>query len=286
MSLCIDYALRSVRLILRYPSAIPHLISGISSVNAHINNSVRQEYLRAPIEFKKSEGFEIYLEPKGSGISPLVAIIGTYEPEVTWIFKKVLKQGDRVIDIGANIGWFTLLSARIVGRSGLVVSFEPEPENFSLLTKSICKNRFSNVISFNEVVSDIDGSQMLNLSQRSDLHSIVHDFGGERILVQASKLETVAKRLNLDRVDLVKIDVEGAEPQVISGMRSLVDDGRVLHMVIEWSPSVWAANLELLSWLFEAFNIYRINHVSFSRFTKMKKETLPLTGANLYLVKK
>ena len=142
---------------------------------------------------------------------------------------------------------------------------------------------------FQEAVSDIDGTLRLNLNEHGNnlgRHSVVWDYSGENILVQSSRLETVANRLNIDHIDLVKVDVEGAEPQVISGMRSLVDHGRVSRMVIEWNPKEWTTNSELLSWLFEAFHIYHINQLSLTRLTKMNKESLPLSQTNLYLVKK
>lgn len=116
-------------------------------------------------------------------------------------------------------------------------------------------------------------------------HSIVRDYGGETLLVQSLRLETVIERLNLDHIDLVKIDVEGAEPQVISGMKSLIDHGRVSHIVMEWNPKQWDTNSELLSMLFEAFHVYRINHLSFTQLTRLNKGTLPRSQANLYLVK-
>jgi FkbM family methyltransferase len=246
---------------------------------------MREEYLKRPVEIKNTQGFEIYLNPKDYVISGPIAITGTYESGVTRIFKRVLKRGDKVIDVGANIGWFTLLAAGLVGEKGLVMSFEPEPYNFSLLTKSVERNQFSNVVLFKEVASDVDGTKRLNLNEHGNpgAHSIARDTGGESILVQSSRLETAAEKARLDRIDLVKIDAEGAEPQVISGMKSLIADGKVLHMVVEWNPKEWASNSELLSWVFEVFDIYRIDLV---RFTKMRKEAIPPSQANMYLVKK
>ncbi len=283
-----DDAVRMVRLFLRYPSAVPHLLSGVSSTVAYIDGLVKEEYSKRPIEIKRANGFDIYLNPEDNYMSPLIGITGTYEPEVTRIFKMVLKEGDTVIDIGANVGWFTLLAARTVGETGRVISFEPDPENFALLTKSVQRNEFPNVVLFKEAVSDIDGIRRLNLngSGNSGAHSIVRDFGGGSIPVQSSKLETVAERLNLDLIDLIKVDTEGAEPQVVSGMRSLIDDGKVLRMIIEWNPKEWGTSSELLSLLFETFHVYRVNHLSLAQLTGISRETLPLSQANLYLVKK
>jgi len=288
VSLYIDNMTRVAGLLLHYPSAIPYLLGGVSSATAQIDHLVKEEYLKRPIAIKKTEGFDIYLNPDDNYSSPLIGITGTYEPEITRIFKKILTRGNKVIDVGANIGWFTLLAARIVGLEGEVMSFEPEPTNFALLAKSVEKNGFTNVMLLNEAVSDIDGKLRLNLHGQGNAgaHSIVRDFGGEGILVQSSKLDTIAERFNLDHVDLVKVDVEGAEPQVISGMRLLIDNEKVSRMIIEWNPKEWSTSQELLSVLSEEFHIWRVNKMSLTQLTRMDERTLPHSQANLYLVKK
>ncbi len=118
MSLYIDHAYRVSKLLLRYPSAIPRLLGGLSSTSAFIDEMVKQDYLRNPIEMKRTHGFEIYLNPKDGWFSPIVGIIGSYEPDETRIFKRVLRRRSKVIDVGANLGWFTLLSATLIGREG------------------------------------------------------------------------------------------------------------------------------------------------------------------------
>ncbi len=172
-------------------------------------------------------------------------------------------------------------------KRGLVISIEPEPRTFAFLAKSVERNHFANVVLLNQVASDVDGTQTLFLHQDESLgNSIVRNFGKGGIRVPSSRLDTVAKDYGLDLIDLVKVDTEGAEPQVISGMQQLITEGRVLHMVLEWNPREWTSRQELLSMLFERFDVYAVNRLSLRLLTKVTKEAIPPSTLNLFLTKK
>jgi len=90
-------------------------------------------------------GLKIFAKSK-SGIAKFLEIKGSYEEETTKLFTEILKEGMTVLDIGANIGYFSLIASRLVGDKGKVFAFEPYHETFSLLQKNIEANGFNNVI--------------------------------------------------------------------------------------------------------------------------------------------
>lgn len=113
------------------------------------------------------QGHKMYLPTMDDvGIISFDLILNeVWEPIETNFFKREIKENDIVLDIGANIGYYTLLFARQVGTKGKVYAFEPEPNNFSLLAKNVLINKYENVIYIDKAVSDINGSQKLFLSE-------------------------------------------------------------------------------------------------------------------------
>ena len=137
-----------------------------------------------------------------------------YEPIETEIVKTNVKKNDIVVDVGANIGYYTLLMAK---NNASVFSYEPEPQNFTLLKKNVILNNFSsNVRLYNKAVSNFHGNSKLVLSDHSTgQHKLNKNrFGTKSIDVEVTKLE-------LDKIDFAKIDVEGAELLVLQGMKIL-----------------------------------------------------------------
>jgi FkbM family methyltransferase len=147
-----------------------------------------------------------------------------YEPIETEIVKTNVKKNDIVVDIGANIGYYTLLMAK---NHASVFSYEPEPHNFDLLKKNVILNNFSsNTQLHNKAVSNFFGTSKLILSDYSTgQHRLDNNrFGTKSIDVEVIKIE-------FDKLDFAKIDVEGTELNVLRGMKILPN-----KMLIEFSP--------------------------------------------------
>lgn len=162
---------------------------------------------------------------------------GVYEPTETALLKKELKPGDTFVDIGANIGYYTLIAARIVGHTGRVFAFEPDPTNFELLKKNVEQNGCSNVTLVNKAVSDRARTLklFLNEANRGD-HRIYDSKDGRRsIPVQAIALDGFFKKLD-KKVQFIKMDIQGAEAQALEGMKNLIRSNRSLKLVTEFSP--------------------------------------------------
>ena len=159
------------------------------------------------------------------------------ERSETDLFKSFVRKGMMVVDIGANLGYYTLIAADLVGPQGKVFAFEPDPENFRLLLKNIEANGYRNVKAVNQAVTDKTGKAELFLCEESSGSHSIHDFGEKRksITVSSTSLDDfLGKRFS--RVDLVKIDVEGVEPIVFSGMKEIIKANPKLVIITEFWP--------------------------------------------------
>ena len=155
------------------------------------------------------------------------------------LIRKCLKAGDTYIDIGANLGIHTLAASRAVGKRGLVIAVEPNPEAFSQLTAHLIINQITNVRSFNVGLSD--RSAELELKGSSD-HSGTFTFREVQHSAHSVKVSVVPgdqlidKSILRQRV-LVKVDTEGFEHHVIRGLKELLsytDIGLVIEVTDQW----------------------------------------------------
>ncbi len=126
-------------------------------------------------------------------------------------------RGDVVLDMGAHIGSYSLRYSRLVGQEGRVISFEPDPENRRILSWNLRLNNAQNVQVRREALGDFTGEGKLRISSFPGQHSFVHSSKGIRqvseIVVPVAKLDDI----RLDKVDFVKMDVEGYELNVLRG---------------------------------------------------------------------
>lgn len=181
---------------------------------------------------------KIYLDPKDS--MNLSVIGANYEKNTTDYFLKNIKEGDIVVDIGANIGFFTLLFSKLVGNSGKVYSFEPELTNFHLLKKNIEINNCKNVKLINKAVSNKTGKLLLNLSEKGCGMHYLTDIQKEKNTIQVDviTLDDFFKNLK-NEVDFIKIDAEGSELNAIKGMNMILENNLKIKLIVEF-------NLEIL----------------------------------------
>jgi FkbM family methyltransferase len=200
--------------------------------------------------------FKILTDPgdRLKGVSSSLRLYGTYDPELTWVVEQLIDSDSTVIDIGANIGWYTLLAASL---SRAVIAFEPEPRNFGLLSKSVGLNLFQNVTLRQEVVSDHDGELNLYLSDTNrGGHSIVWK-APTSVKVNSTTLDRLVDDLSLKKIDLLKIDAESAEPAILRGFRKSLEAGFARFIVLEYSPTAWGNDRELLRRVFDLYSVYQ-----------------------------
>lgn len=289
------YFLDIFRLLIFHPTIIPKLFTGppgyvLIGLKPKLSNLIQEEFAKKPRGVTHSHGFDIFLNPKDAAISPLIEVLGCYDGKTTTLFNMILKKSSKecccVVDVGANIGWFTLLAARITQNNGIVFSFEPEPTNFSLLSKSVERNQFRNVHLFQKCVLDVDGTQELYLSpsKNAGLHTVMKDLGGSKIVVSSIKLDSLLSYPKFDCIYLLKIDVEGAEAKVLAGAQELFAQSKIKHILMEWNPEVWIHYMELFNSLFYNFDVYQIVFtLPFLYLRKLPENYFPKSQLNLYL---
>lgn len=225
-----------------------------------------------------AEGNRMYVNTDDKGIVPLLLIDGTIEKYSTDLFKKMVKEGMVVVDIGANIGYYSLIAARLVGSSGMVYAFEPELTTYDLLCKNIELNKYSNVIPIQKAASNKNGKRGLwcdkiNFASPSFSRDNVLVFSRDKVLENDSfvEVETVTlddffrNTVQNSRVDIVKIDAEGAEELIINGAKQTLESNN-LKIIMEFWPlalrNLGTDPLELLHKLQEyGFKIMFINEV-------------------------
>jgi FkbM family methyltransferase len=136
-----------------------------------------------------------------------------------------LKEGDVVLDIGANIGTVALESAALTGCNGRIFAFEPHPRIFKYLNSNIKINNFKNIETFNTALGDHEGTIMLTDNYSDDQNKVQLDSSSRNIhKISIRPLDNILidRLMNIDRIALMKIDVEGYELFVIRGARKIL----------------------------------------------------------------
>ncbi|MEP6914019.1 MAG: FkbM family methyltransferase [Acidobacteriota bacterium] len=171
---------------------------------------------------------------------------GLWEPNLTSFLSSRLREGDVFIDVGANIGYFSLLASRLVGRTGEVRAIEASPATYAKLLDNIGRNQATNIQAVNAAVSDRPGTVRIFRGEESNIGStsIVSQHGRHfECEIAADRLDALLPEALRRRVRFVKIDVEGAEWLVIDGMRDLVKDGPDnLEILVELQPTALAVH--------------------------------------------
>jgi len=194
-----------------------------------------------------------------------LSINPTYEKLQTKAIKREIRKGDTVLDIGAHIGYYTLLLAKLVGENGRVFAFEPEPSNFGLLEKNVKANGYSNVVLVQKAVSNQTGIAKLFLNRsNTGGHSLRKGrYTKDSIEVAAIRLDDYFKDYD-GKIDFIKMDIEGSEGEALRGMLSLLKKNNHLKIITEFSPTMIRASTvqpeEYLSLLVEHnFRLFSIN---------------------------
>lgn len=151
-------------------------------------------------------------------------ILGTWEPEMQDIFSRYLKPAHVVYDLGAHQGFLTALAGKHVGKAGKVYAFEPFPYNFNFLRDNIQLNKPDNITLFQAAVSDKPG--MLEFS--NSIHDTANtylkqspEFKDNLLQVEAVSLDNLIETKKILPPDFIKIDVEGAELDVLHGAQKM-----------------------------------------------------------------
>ena len=178
------------------------------------------------------------------------------------VFVSHLREGMTVMDVGANLGLYSLLISRAVGPSGKVYAFEPVPEFFAQLKEHLALNNAASVIPVPIALSDEKG--IAKMSVKGGASSLFRHVSDEFVEVQMERLDDFVEGEGIERVDAIKIDVEGAELKVIRGADKTIRRNKPILMV-EVSPVTLQAAGTTPEELFETivgygYNAFVIRH--------------------------
>lgn len=191
------------------------------------------------VKLVKLQGFEMYVMTTDY-IGQAILGSGDYEPHVTSVVVNTLKTGDVFLDLGANLGYYSLLAANLVGNSGKVIAIEPGPQNLQLLYASILRNNFSNITVYPFAASDdLQIIKLLTIGSNAGVVTPLSPHKTFHLLAQAIMLDSLLQ--GEQRIDLVKIDVEAHEPFALRGMDELIRKHRPA-IITEFHPYIMEAN--------------------------------------------
>ena len=177
----------------------------------------------------------MYVSDSDTAVGVHISWNKSYEPHVTKVIKAALEPGMYFVDIGANIGYFSMLAAFMVGSEGKVFAFEPYQYNVKLLHHSAMSNGFSNVEIFPFAVANINGLLLYSNEASNGKIEAISDLNMSLSsnLTYSVKLDDF---LQVDRLDVIKIDVEGSEYMALTGAKNLLRKHRPI-VFSEFSPS-------------------------------------------------
>ena len=234
------------------------------------------------------QGLKIYAETM-SGLGVNLGVRGTYEEETTKLFLVQVREGMTVLDIGANIGYYSLLAGRQVGEKGKVFAFEPWHANFSLLQRNIEANGFKNIIPVAKAVLNRCGRQRLFLAADPSEHSLCEGNDKESVEIDVTTVDEFVREQNIS-VDLIKMDVEGSEMRVLEGMTETINKNPDLKIITEFSirnlerdgcfPEAFLRKLVSLG--FELYAFYEKKHTWELITRDVTKAYSKAVGANIY----
>ena len=199
----------------------------IRVIHSFINSILVPKYVMV-------DGHKMYLDKEDS---LNISTGENYKPLETKVLYDEIKEGNVVLDIGANIGDDTLTLARIVGEKGKVYAFEPDPENFRLLKKNVNVNKYRNVVLVDSAVSNVNGKLKLYLSENNKADHRIYESNEARKYVEVGSisLDTYFRNKKI-KIDVVKIDIQDAEMKAFEGMTGLLKKNNYPKILTEFWP--------------------------------------------------
>jgi FkbM family methyltransferase len=186
------------------------------------------------------------------------AWLGTYEFDMRKKFEELIKEGDIVYDLGAMVGFYTLLAAELVKGDGRVYAFEPSPRNIYYLKKNVEINDYMNVIIMEYAISDRNGDISFD---ESESLSTGHIAKSGNLVVKAASLDSLCFKGKILQPDFIKMDIEGAEYKALIGAKNIIQQKHPKLLVSTHSNELHTQCCDYLRKY--SYKIYRINTSDF-----------------------
>jgi len=220
-------------------------------------------------------GHKMYVDTRDVSLAPHILMDGYWEQWITNVFRQTIRPGMQVLDIGANIGWYSLLAAELVGPNGRLTSFEANPAMADLVHRNLMVNGFLDR-------ARVEAKAVYSESTQLEFQVYEHYMGSSSLFAtpeSAAAFKDTLKTLRVDavsldevlppgsRVDFIKLDAEGAEPFILKGAARLLAENRDIQIMMEFSASILSqsyGSVEAFCNEIKAlgFTIWRIAHDS------------------------
>jgi FkbM family methyltransferase len=228
-----------------------------------------------------TDGHFIYVDPTDEQIAPHLIAHGYWERWIDDAIGREIRPGDRVVEVGANLGYYTLRMAGAIGPQGRLDAFEASPYHAGLLARSVRFNNYESHVRVHALAaSDQPGELRFSFSRREggSGHIVVgEEPSRETIVVPAIRLDDVIE----GEINLLRMDAEGSEPLVLEGARGLLGRSRDVRICMEWGVEMMCARRHvagLIGWLrADGFRFWLIaTDGSLPELTDQELLTLPL----------
>ena len=208
--------------------------------------------------------YKMYVDTRDVGLSSHLMLEGFWEMWVTHVIRSLINSGMVVADIGANLGYYTIILSELVGQNGYVHAFEPNPHLAKLLTKNVFVNGFEARAAVHQLaLSDQNDQEMALIFRQDDpkngyMAPLGDDLPEDAIRVPSTRLDS---SIDWEAIEFAKIDVEGAEELGWAGMQGLLDQSRLKTVLLEFTPARYADPAAFLDTLLQpGFKLGRIDY--------------------------
>ena len=207
-------------------------------------------------------------------------LFNAYEPETISFIENVVSKDNVTIDIGANVGYISLVLADLVGKNGKVYSFEAEPNNYEVLGMNKNLNDYNQIIAYNKAISEKTGVLKLYYSKDNNQggHSTIfmeEYLTKNYVEIEALNLDLFADNEKLKNINLIKIDVEGAEMEVLKGFPNIMKNFKPL-LIVEMNNQVQEkrgiSTTDLKRYVCENYNYRTFNILKNGKLSECKIE--------------
>lgn len=206
------------------------------------------------LALKDIQGSKMYINMEDICLSRLY-LDGVIEKRETILFKDIIKDSQVFVDIGANIGYYSMIAGRLMSQTGMIYAYEPEPYTYSILCKNVQMNGYRNINTFNLAISDKKGYATLWTNNR-DIALASMSKNNVSLILNTRKVnqEIRVRTFRLDdlfkdkKIDIIKIDTQGAEGLILEGAKEIMkSDVKILtEFWIEGLREMGTDPLELL----------------------------------------
>lgn len=272
---------------MKFIKAFKNLQDSLSNIARDVNlvkNGMHYNFDEHTIVTRIFTGQKIFVDNRDTSLSPHLILDGEWEMEFTNIFRSLIKENSNILDIGANAGWFALVGST-QNSKGKTLAIEANPDLVRLINFSFNLNGYSGRSNVANVA--ISGKEeKLVLKRVKDLwgsSSVGSNLNEEDIdskfEVRATTVDLICKEYKFEKVDIIKMDIEGYEENAWKGMKETVKNNPSLIFCMEFSPASYENPKNFLDELFKTFKFQygMINNKHFQRLND--KESVEMTVA-------